>query len=174
MQRCKPPPIRTVFFSACACRLSLPGCPLSLQKQQWQGEGLSTESQRTIGCVDFLLELLCPAATDLSVAAAKAPPGVVTAMTRGPRSSMMQSQDQEQPEHRRCRTKTCSRSPVLLTCLMMLAAVAGVPQVDGQQMDPAAMQRQIQQQMGGSPGGGGAPPPNRIGEKKDVGPTYFS
>lgn len=52
---------------------------------------------------------------------------------------------------------------------MMLAAVAVVPQVDGQQMDPAAMQRQIQQQMGGSPGGGGAPTPNRIGERKGKG-----
>ncbi|CAN0537444.1 unnamed protein product, partial [Ectocarpus sp. 12 AP-2014] len=32
-------------------------------------------------------------------------------------------------------------------------------------MDPAQMQRQIQQQMGGSPGGGGgAPPPNRIAQ----------
>ncbi|CAB1114720.1 unnamed protein product [Ectocarpus sp. CCAP 1310/34] len=46
--------------------------------------------------------------------------------------------------------------------LLCLLAASIVPSA-GQQMDPAQMQRQIQQQMGGSPGGGGgAPPPNRI------------
>ncbi|CBJ30014.1 expressed unknown protein [Ectocarpus siliculosus] len=48
--------------------------------------------------------------------------------------------------------------------LLCLLAASIVPSV-GQQMDPAQMQRQIQQQMGGSPGGGGgAPPPNRIAQ----------
>lgn len=82
----------------------------------------------------------------------------------------MQPQGKEQPEHR-CRTKTCSRYysvALIIVCACFLMAV--VPQAEGQQMDPAAMQRQIQQQMGGSPGGGGgSPPPNRVGENKDIG-----
>lgn len=91
-----------------------------------------------------------------------------TSMIRGQHGSM-QPQEREQREHR-CRSKTFnSYYSAALACLMATAA-AIVPQAEGQQMDPAAMQRQIQQQMGGSPGGGGAPPPNRIGESKDVEP----
>ena len=107
-------------------------------------------------------------------------PGVSTsAIGDSPRSSMprssMQSKgqgEQRQREHRCRATKTRSSRHryyhryalgFALTCFV-LAAAAAVPRAEGQQMDPAAMQRQIQQQMGGSPGGGGAPPPNRIGE----------
>lgn len=89
----------------------------------------------------------------------------------------MQSKGQGEQREHRCRpTKTrssrhryyhCYALGFALTCFV-LAAAAAVPRAEGQQMDPAAMQRQIQQQMGGSPGGGGAPPPNRIGENGDA------
>ncbi|CAM9228330.1 unnamed protein product, partial [Ectocarpus fasciculatus] len=49
--------------------------------------------------------------------------------------------------------------------VLLCTLTASVVPSAGQQMDPAQMQRQIQQQMGGSPGGGGgggAAPPNRI------------
>ncbi|CAM9388350.1 unnamed protein product, partial [Hapterophycus canaliculatus] len=50
-----------------------------------------------------------------------------------------------------------------LAFLFALAATL-VSQSDGQQMDPAHMQRQVQQQMGGSACGGGGAPPNRIAQ----------
>eukprot|EP00903_Cladosiphon_okamuranus_P017256 g15901.t1 len=90
-------------------------------------------------------------------------------MSRGQRSVMsmqqQQSQERERREHRfRSKTRDNQKCYTATLACLMAAALAVVPQAEGQQMDPAAMQRQIQQQMGGSPGGGGAPPPNRIAQ----------
>ena len=96
--------------------------------------------------------------------------------------SSIHPQERWDREHHRQNPQTCTaavrpaatapRSTCLRVCILLAAALATSPQAGAQQMDPAAMQRQIQQQMGGSPGGGGgggggAPPPNRIGEETE-------
>lgn len=145
-------------LSLCVCVNLVSG------NKQWcdngRGEGLSRESQR--------------GGKDRAVLSNYTHhPEAAASMGGSPRSSMQpQGQEQrEQREHRRREAKTCSRHycyTYALACLVLLNGMSHVPRADGQQMDPAAMQRQIQQQMGGSPGGGGAPPPNRIGENRDV------